>query len=374
MGTPTKLGDILDLAELAEAHAARHVRMQVHPTEPLAILNYTETCAYDNAWTPTTLACRGLIYNTDTREVLARPFRKFFNYGQPGAPTMDLNAPAVVTDKMDGSLGILYPVPSGGWAIATRGSFTSEQAEHATRVWQERYADRFTPSSDVTMLFEIVYPANRIVVDYGDTDDLVLLGAVDIETGRSLATSCASVIGARCWPGPMTETFAYASLADALAAEPRPNREGLVVHCLDTDERVKIKQQDYVELHRIVTGLNARVVWRHLIEGKPIADLIAPLPDEFHGWCLQVAESIEAAVDAQEEALNTEYRAIIGYLVDSGAEWGRKDFAAHAVKSPNKWAMFLLLDKRPIRGELLKRADPGPNVTPSGRIFTEETA
>jgi putative RNA ligase len=37
----------------------------------------------------------------------------------------------------------------------------------------------------MTVLVEIVYPANRIVLDYGGLDDLILLGAVDIATGRT---------------------------------------------------------------------------------------------------------------------------------------------------------------------------------------------
>lgn len=71
-------------------------------------------------------------------------------------------------------------------AIATRGSFTSEQAGHATAVLHTCYP-RFEPPEGLTVLFEIVYPGNRIIVDYCDTDDLVLLGAVDTATGDYVA-------------------------------------------------------------------------------------------------------------------------------------------------------------------------------------------
>src|SRR3954453_20958194 len=62
---------------LDQAIADGHVRRQDHPSEPLAILNYTEKTAYEEAWTPVTLTCRGLIYRTDTGEVIARGFGKF---------------------------------------------------------------------------------------------------------------------------------------------------------------------------------------------------------------------------------------------------------------------------------------------------------
>jgi len=361
----TTLDDIINPTELADAISHGHIREQHHPTEPLAILNYTEACAYHNAWTHATLTCRGLIYRTDTRQVVARPFPKFFNYGQPGAPTLDLHGPAVVTDKADGSLGILYPLPSGGWAIATRGSFTSDQARHATDLWNARYADSFHPSDGVTHLFEIIYPGNRIVVDYADLNDLVLLGSVDIASGATRSATSAPP----GWYGPTVESMPYTSLAEALAAPPRPNREGMVVHCPATDQRIKIKQDDYVALHRIVTGLNARVVWQHLVDGKPLDDLVAPLPDEFHPWCNDIAAQIAQAVEQRVTQIEKAYGELVGALPDG---FNRKQFAEAAVPHPDKWAMFLLLDGRDIRGELLKRAKPDPYQTPLGRAVTED--
>lgn len=360
-----KLHDILDADLLAGHITAGNVRTQTHPGLPLVIYNYSERCAYEGLWDDVTRACRGLIVNDATQEVIARPFRKFMNYGQAGAPDLALDASAVVTDKMDGSLGILYPTGDGQYAVATRGSFTSEQATHATNLLRTRYAD-YRPPAGVTVLAEIVYPQNRIVVDYGNTDDLVLLGAVDMVTGRTVAPTFVAD-----WPGPRTDTFEYASLAEALSAEPRPNAEGLVVHCLRTDERVKLKQADYVALHKIVTGLTARVVWQHLIDGKPLDELVAPLPDEFHPWCRDVAAQIAATVEQGVAEIEKAYAEVVAELPPG---FGRKDFAAVAVPHPLKWALFLLLDGRDPRPELWKRAKPEPYMTPSGRTYGEDVA
>jgi RNA ligase len=180
----TKLDDLLPPADIAAAVEAGHLRHQTHPTQPLAILNYTDKAMWDRAWTTVTRTCRGLIYNTDTGDIVARPWVKFHNYGEPGAPQFDLSARAVVTDKMDGSLAICHPLPSGGYAIATRGSFTSEQAKHGTRLLHTTY-EGWVPPDGVTVLFEVVFRGNRIVLDYGDLDALVFLGAVDTATGAS---------------------------------------------------------------------------------------------------------------------------------------------------------------------------------------------
>jgi RNA ligase len=356
------LDAILDRALLAEMIEGGYVRAQTHPALPLSIYNYTEKAQYESVWNAVTLACRGLIVDADGG-VLARPFRKFFNHGQPGAPALDLSAPAVVTDKLDGSLGILYPTPDGH-AVATRGSFASDQALHATEVWRTQYADRFQPPAGHTLLFEIVYPGNRIVVDYGDLDDLVLLGVVEVVTGRSIPVAEAG------WPGPIAELFGFASLAEALTAEPRPNCEGLVVHLVDNDERIKLKQEDYVALHRIVTGLTARTVWQHLVEGKELADLVEPLPDEFHPWVRQVADDLHATVERQAAEIALAYETVVASMPDG---WTRKEFAAIAIQHDWKWALFKLLDGREIRPELLRHARPDAK-TVSGRSYGEDTA
>lgn len=83
---------------------------QSHPEDPdVRIFNYTQVCQYEKAWDDVTRNCRGLIMNVKTGEVLARPFPKFFNYQEHlanGWPIPD--GEPVITEKMDGSLGILY--------------------------------------------------------------------------------------------------------------------------------------------------------------------------------------------------------------------------------------------------------------------------
>ncbi|WP_433215764.1 RNA ligase [Dactylosporangium sp. CS-047395] len=341
------IDELCDPALLADMVTGGYIRTQIHPSLPLVIHNYTEKTQYEGVWNAATLACRGLVVSRDGR-VLARPFAKFFNHGQPGAPALDLDGPVAVTDKADGSLGVLFPTPDG-WALATRGSFDSEQARHATKLWRRRYAGRFEPPAGLTLLFEIIYPGNRIVLDYGDLDDLVLLGAVDIATGRSHGPS--AVPG---WPGPAVESFGYATLAEALAAPPRDNREGLVVHFTVPDTRVKIKYSEYVRLHRIVTGLNARVVWEAML-ADGLDELLEPLPDEFHAWAVDIAAGLTASVQALAADVEREYAQVVVGLPDG---WTRKDFALAVAKSPRRGCLFLRLDGKDYSALLWQQARP----------------
>lgn len=364
----TYLEDLFDTIDLEQAVEAGYVRTQVHPSLPFRIFTYAEITVFERAWTPVTRQCRGLIVHDETGEVLARPFSKFFNASEPGAYVPSLDEPAVVSEKQDGSLAIGYPVPDGGYAIATRGSFASEQARHATALWQERYADEVTVPAGITPLWEIIFPANRIVVDNGDLDDLVLLGAVDIATGRSLNPEEAAE--AIVWPGLITEVHSFRTLAEAMAAPERDNREGYVVHFPASDERLKIKHSRYIELHKIVTGMNERIVWEHLGSGKEVDELIVPLPDEFHPWVRKVADRLHGEREAVATAAEVARDELVAALP---SDWTRRDYALAAAEyGPLRPYLFNLLDGRDPRPSIWKTLRPSGAVTMTG--YTEEAA
>ena len=376
----------IDLAELGSMVEQGYVRKVVHPLGHLELFNYSEKCTYEGIWNDTTRQCRGLILDLEGN-VVARPFKKFFNYGEGHAPDLDLDAPVVVTDKLDGSLGIRYLAPDGDWAIATRGSFASDQAIHATALLRTKYAKARQMRDDLTYLFEIVYAANRIVVDYGDMDDLILLDIIDTATGEG--RSPASVVGYDpdnppwgYWPGPRAEVFEHPTLRHALEAPPRPGQEGLVVYFPDSGERVKLKQEDYVSIHRLVFGLTARRVWEHagvhdlngnglavkqigialqmdpaevqgMIDAAPggnwMDELLMIVPEEFAAWAIRTHDAIIASVDGWEQ----EARDAMDRLVneDGISPLERKD-AALLIKEESKelqGALFALLDGKSIR-------------------------
>jgi RNA ligase len=336
----TYLWDILDNDAVWAQIDAGYIRRQRHPNGNLSILNYTEKAQFERAWTPETLACRGLIIDDWTGIVLARPFPKFFNHDEPESAGIERSGQVTVTDKMDGSLGILYH-DGEDWAIATRGSFASEQAIHATKLWREKYSG-WVPPKGHTAVFEIVYPSNRIVVDYGDTDDLFLLGAINIRTGKTLAPNAASMHAPDPWRGPMAHTFEFRSFSEAVSAEPRQNAEGYVIHFLDTDTRQKWKQEDYKALHKVITGWNERTIWELLKDGKTVADIAENLPDEFHAWAEEVSFDLLGTYMCLVFEIEEAYDTVLDGLPEG---FSRRDFALKAKESPYAPALFALLDR-----------------------------
>ena len=343
-----RLTDMFSFEQLDAAIRDGFIRRQYHPDAPLAILNYTELAQFKREWNDVTRNSRGLIYNTETLEVVARTFPKFFNHGEDHHPAFSLDEPVTVTDKLDGSLGIVYPW-GGQLHVATRGSFTSEQAIKATGILRRQYP-YWAPPQGVTALFEIIYPANRIVLDYGAIEDLILLGSVHISSGETFTPEETR------WNGARADTYPYATFAEALAAPMRKNAEGYVVHFRDSDVRIKIKQADYVALHKIVTGWNERTIWEMLATGKDYASLLAGVPDEFHTWAMSIAESLNEQFDFLIGGAHAEHSAILDSLPEG---YERREYAQAAAARPNfRPALFQLLDGKDITEWAWKKIRP----------------
>lgn len=332
------------------------------------IYNYSDLAMFTpGAWdNPAVRQCRGLIVAADGETVVARPWEKFFNHNQAEAGELDFDAAVEVTDKKDGSMGIIHRAMDGNLRVASRGSFESDQAKWASE-WLAKHQPVLVGVDEFTYLVEIVYPENRIVCDYGDYEGLILLGAVRIRTGGYLGPGAAKAVSG--WAHDATETFEYETLRDALAASPRKGAEGLCVRFLADNKIVKIKQEDYVALHKIVTGLSERSVWEHRMNGGYLHELLASLPDELHEWTRQVWLGQMEQLNEIHEAAMQAHREIVLSL-PRGFE--RKDYAALAGKSPYRAYLFMILDNKDITEAIFKSLKPAGDS--KAKTFSEATA
>jgi len=277
--------NIVDYEEIESYIEKGFISEQAHPDAPnVHIFNYTQACQFAQAWDDITRQCRGYILNVTTGQVLARPFPKFFNYGEHVSKGWAIpTGTPMVSEKLDGSLGILYALNGQPW-IATRGSFISEQAVWATNWWRAHIS--MLPAENETHLFEIIYPQNRIVVSY-DFSGLVHLETLDTRTGLPVY---------RNWGDPIRrpKTIAFTDVA-ALQKLDEPNSEGFVLYYPDDNVRMKIKFPEYVRLHKLVTGVSEIAIWEHLRDGQTLDDLLEKVPDEFFSWVRDVEKRLSAA-------------------------------------------------------------------------------
>ena len=158
-----------------------------HPTEELYIYNYTQKAQFDRVWNEITLTCRGLILD-ENYKIIARPFAKFFNLGEYENQEIR-NLKFDVFEKIDGSLGILYFHKNEAF-MASRGSFNSDQSIKANELLNSKYSDCLEKLDQTkTYLFEIIYPENRIVLDYGSEEFLVFFTQSKNSSGTFSKTS-----------------------------------------------------------------------------------------------------------------------------------------------------------------------------------------
>lgn len=320
-----KLRKTFDIEALKALEAQGYLHAQKHPQEELYIYNYAPKTQYEAYWNEITLQCRGLIL-TAQGAVVARPFPKFFNLGERIDQVVP-DEPFEVYEKMDGSLGILYHW-NGKWSMATRGSFGSEQAQRAQKILNTRYAGVLqTLDQDCTYLMEIIYPENRIVVNYGAVEDLVLLAIMDNATA---AEKPLADIGF-----PLVKRYDGVRDIHQLGTQQEDNKEGFVVR-FKSGLRLKIKFEEYVRIHRIVTQVSNVSLWECLKDKKSLDDFLERVPDEFYQWVKRTHAEFLDAYAKVEFKCKEEYK-VLG---------DRKETALYFMTCTYPNILFAMLDAK----------------------------
>lgn len=275
------IDDLTKLVVAGETNWKQYGEVTTDTLFDLILFNYTPAAIYEGRWNFFEQISRGLIINRVTGEVVAWPFDKFFNWMEGGRKAK--GHIMSITEKVDGSLGILYRNPGTGKpCIATRGSFKSDQAFWATNYLQRHY-DLSDLPDNLTLLFEIIYPDNRVVVDYGEREDLVLLAARDRFTGAYLPFFPDVYQLGMQFGFTLPKVYAFNDVTTLLelCGEIEVDQEGYVVEFSD-GQRFKFKGDRYLELHKIVTGMSLKNTL-HAVRDGTIDDLYKSLPEEFHG-------------------------------------------------------------------------------------------
>lgn len=388
-----------------DAVALRHLRKRVadkwlvekhHPDFPrLVLFNYTQRTQVDGKqWDdPWMVQCRGLCILLDENDksatedeqemggkMVARPFGKFFNYGEHPireGPYVEKDADFEVFEKKDGSLGIVFWNPlCGKWSVATRGSFVSEQAQHAQQRLESHYASTLEHLDvEYTYLVEIVYRTNQIVVDYGEVDDLFLLGAVHTESGKEIPLEMISF----CIEFPRVRRYDALRDFHVVAQWQETEGEGFVVRWRRDGFRLKLKFHEYKRLHQLRAATTPKQIWDALskcesvetstvyqraletvgggaeggfraaflakeesIASSDLGKMLADLPDEFHAGFFETVDTMQRQFRTSE----TQCRSLLA-LAPSSALPGTRAMADYilsiqSVDADERAALFAM--------------------------------
>lgn len=263
----------------------RNITRRKHPeNNDIVILRYTDRCIFKKNWNEITEACRDLIVNEATEEIVARGFSKFYNqrqrtYFNTAYLTKNYpNASVEFTDKIDGIQAVSYRL-NGKIRFASEGSFLSESSRAAAELWEEHYTsvEHLVPD-EITLVVEVIRPDLKVVVPY-HFEDLILVGALNRHNGHDFDYAALSDLAATLGmqvPAKLDMTFEEAV---AIADSSDYTTEGFVVR-YGNDQRIKVKSKEYLRVFRLTHLTSSKQLMKLWVDDE-FQEAIDSLPAEF---------------------------------------------------------------------------------------------
>ncbi len=230
--------------------------------------------------------CRGLIFDTETGNLISRPYHKFFNVGERKETQLDkinLNDSHIILEKLDGSM--IRPIPTReGFRLATKAGITDVAMNAEVFIADKPEYAKFIKSSfacGLTPIFEWCSRKNRIVVDYPE-DQLILTAVRDISSGNYIPYPQMVECGENYYI-PVVKAIAGGDETDIQKVVDHIRKwddgEGVVIR-FDTGHMVKIKADDYVLRHKSKDSINHEKNVIETILNDSVDDLVPLLTSE----------------------------------------------------------------------------------------------
>lgn len=331
----------------------------------LVLFNYNDKCTFDRAWDSVTLSSRGTIYNKESQQVVARSYSKFFNLNEHESTRIDKlpwDKPFQVFEKMDGSLGTHYR-HKGEHRIATRGSFFSDQAKKATEMLKHYDLTYMDEKHKWNLIFEIIYPENRIAVDYGQREELVLLGGYKTHTGEELSWDKIEKIAKKCgFPLPKVYNYTLDQMLKLKDEIEWDKSEGWVVR-FENGLRVKIKGTDYLRMAKIMSHMTPLAFWESMVAGEA-EKYLEEIPEELREEAEEIYNALKKQLNKLKDECLSKAQELNLSEVNPEDRDQRKEIALSIQTCP-KWMrgyLFQILVGKQTDATLLRLIRPTENI------------
>ena len=129
------------------------------------------------------------------------------------------------------------------------------------------------------------------------------------------------------------------------------NEEGYVI-AFENGYRVKVKFEDYINLHRIVTNFTNVSVWEALSENK-LDQLIQSTPDELYEF-----------IKSESENLRSQFNKVAVELLSHNLSnfSTRKEAAEYIKKQKYPDLMFAILDNKEVKSRIWNKIKPEEKI------------
>lgn len=298
---------------------------------------------------PEVQEARGIIIDTETLDVVCWPFRKFGNYGEYYADSIDWST-ARVQEKVDGSIMKLWN-DGERWRVSTNSAITNDQpvkfgSHSLTDLFMEAAerqhldTDRLDPSA--TYIFELVSPDNLIVIGYPETA-IYHIGTRSNITGEERDEDIGIMKPASY---PLHSLEACIDAAGKLNAGGKVSREGYVV-ADGSWNRVKVKSPDYVAVHHLLSVMTEKRIIAAVLDGEA---------EEIRNYYPQTGDAFDRYERAYARILERTGRTIEGFRsVWEETGHDRKAYAAATRGMPDARLAFRALTDDSA-GEILQKS------------------
>ena len=153
---------------------------------------------------------------------------------------------------------------------------------------------------ECTYCFEIIYPENKIIVDYDKMEDLFLISITHVKSGKHVNIDQASFKTVQKIP---TAGICHTKWIE----DDFENEEGYVMRFISDNLRVKIKFNNYIKKHK-GKDITAKQIKDSLKKRKPIdLDFI---PDECYEEVKTIIAELEDQFRRKEKDIIEAYREI----------------------------------------------------------------
>jgi RNA ligase len=118
------------------------------------------------------------------------------------------------------------------------------------------------------------------------------------------------------------------------------NEEGFVVRFSNGD-RMKIKGDEYIRLHKIMTCVSTTAIWEVLSTGGDVSTILKDVPDEFYKKIMEYSGSLVTGY----QNMDLEYQKIYGLIMGfDDVTDNRREFARYATRFDNSAILFKMYD------------------------------
>jgi hypothetical protein len=325
----------------------------------------------DCKWNKNNLFLRSVIVDKDTQEVLSIGWPKFFNFEEkPDCYPSPLKYKDwIIQEKIDGSL-VICDFVNGHFSMRTRGSssYTSQQNWKDFEFLKEQYPSfsSFMQSNqnNLSVLVEITTPNNPIVL-LPNKIEFTLLGAVNKDTLKLLSFEEIQNIS-NITKIPLPKIYSFNDTKDlkeiANLIKNWKGKEGIVLTYNNYQNRIKIKSDWYLWLHRIKSQLNSddNLIEFFVSEGMPIYSKFYEIIETNFDWEIaqQLQGKISRLADTGKKVRKTinHMKEFIRVIKDypTRKEQAQSILSSYGGEKNNKASMlFNLLDSRELSKEQL---------------------